>query len=172
MDKSIYGGFVGNTRFNNSGETPVLNFSLAVDKSYKDSNGKKVEKTKWVNCSLWGKRAESLNEYIRKGVFLVVEGETSSSVYLTTNDAGKREARSSLDLRVENLTLGGRGSGSSGPRDRMELPDEDEAPAKSKTPTRASSRTAGKSTRKGKAAKAPAAQAPVPVDEGDDIPFE
>jgi single-strand DNA-binding protein len=48
-------------RYTNNGD-PILSFSVGVTSGYGD---KKV--TTWVNCNLWGKRAESLHEHLRKG---------------------------------------------------------------------------------------------------------
>ena len=46
----------------NAGDSSVLGWSLAVDAGYGE---RKV--TTWVDCSLWGKRAESLADKIKKG---------------------------------------------------------------------------------------------------------
>ena len=58
-------------RFNSDGKQ-VSNFSLAIDDGYGDN-----KKTIWFRCSLWGKRAESLNQYLTKGQQVVVIGRLS-----------------------------------------------------------------------------------------------
>jgi single-strand DNA-binding protein len=82
-------------RRTNSGDA-VLGFSLAVDMG-KDKNGSKRESV-WINCSIWGKRAESLERYITKGSKLVLSGRPSVNVY---------EGKGSLNLSVQELTFMG-----------------------------------------------------------------
>jgi len=85
----------------------VLGFSLAVDNG-KDKNGNKRETT-WVKCSIWGKRASSLENYVRKGTKMVLTGRPGVDVY---------EGKGSLTLSVQELTFMGGGeqrdSGSGG----------------------------------------------------------
>jgi single-strand DNA-binding protein len=78
------------------GGDPVLGFSVAVDMG-KDKNGNKRDAV-WVNCSIWGKRAESLQSYIRKGTKLVLTGRPGVNVY---------EGKGSLTLSVNDLTFMG-----------------------------------------------------------------
>ena len=82
-------------RKTNNGDA-VLGFSIAVDNG-KDKNGNKRETT-WVNCSIWGKRAESLETYITKGTKLVLTGRPGVNVY---------EGKGSLTLSVNDLTFMG-----------------------------------------------------------------
>ena len=78
------------------GGDPVLGFSVAVDMG-KDRNGQKRDAV-WVNCSIWGKRAESLATYITKGTKLVLTGRPGVNVY---------EGKGSLTLSVNDLTFMG-----------------------------------------------------------------
>lgn len=76
----------------------VLGFSVAVDNG-KDKNGNKRDST-WYSCSIWGKRAESLENYIKKGTKLTLTGRAGVDVY---------EGRGSLTLNVNELTFQGGG---------------------------------------------------------------
>ena len=78
------------------GGDPVLGFSVAVDMG-KDKNGSKRDPV-WVNCSIWGKRAESLETYITKGTKLVLTGRPGVNIY---------EGKGSLTLSVSDLTFMG-----------------------------------------------------------------
>ena len=54
----------------------VVNFSLATSESYTDkSSGQKVEKTEWHRISFFGRAAEVIHEYCRKGSQIYVEGQ-------------------------------------------------------------------------------------------------
>lgn len=54
----------------------VLSFSVAVKQGY----GRDA-KSEWLRCSLWGKRARSLNEFLLKGVKVVVNGDLTIGEY-------------------------------------------------------------------------------------------
>lgn len=77
---------------------PVLNFSIAVDNG-KDKDGNKRDAT-WFDCSLWGKRAESLERYITKGMKLTVSGRPTARAH---------EGKAYLGINVQELTFMGGG---------------------------------------------------------------
>ena len=52
----------------------VVNFNLATTESYTDKSGQKVEKTEWHRVEFFGRPAEVIHEYMRKGRPLYVEG--------------------------------------------------------------------------------------------------
>jgi single-strand DNA-binding protein len=60
-------------RYTPSGQ-PVTNLSVATNRQYTDSNGQQVKETTWFRVSVWGKQAESCNQYLRKGSTVLVEG--------------------------------------------------------------------------------------------------
>lgn len=62
----------------------VCLFSLAVDRKFVQ-NGEKV--TDFINCQLWGKSAETLEKYVKKGMMIGVEGRIQTRKY--TNQQGQ-----------------------------------------------------------------------------------
>ena len=87
MQQLIIAGTVGRDAElrQTQGGDAVLGFSLAVDNG-KDRDGNKRDAT-WYDCSLWGKRANSLQSHIRKGDKLTVTGrpgarEHNGKVYM------------------------------------------------------------------------------------------
>lgn len=52
----------------------VCNGSLATSESYKDQSGQKVERTEWHRFAVYGKQAEFLANYLRKGSLVYLEG--------------------------------------------------------------------------------------------------
>lgn len=60
-------------RYSPSGD-PVTSFSIATDRQYSDSQGQRVKETIWFRVSVWGKQAESCNQYLKKGKMVLVEG--------------------------------------------------------------------------------------------------
>ena len=77
----------------------IVSFSVAVRSGYGER-----EKTMWVRCGLFGRRGESLFQYLKKGQQVAVTGELSLSNW------ADREGiqRSSLELRVNDVTLIGK----------------------------------------------------------------
>ncbi len=76
--------------------SPVAGFSIA------DSQGKD-KPTIWWNCSLFGKRAESLAQYLTKGQAVTVTGTLTEREY-TNRDGVKAKAQ---DVRVNDVALQG-----------------------------------------------------------------
>ena len=79
-----------------SGGESVLGFSVA------DSMGKD-KGTIWWSCQLWGKRAQSLQQYLVKGQQVTVVGTATEREY-TNKDGHKVKA---MDVRVNDIALQG-----------------------------------------------------------------
>lgn len=92
-------------RHTQSGQ-PVLNFSIAITKKWKDANGGKQERTEWVNCVLWGNRGEALAQYLTQGTKVCVEGELRSSKF-TDRDGHERYK---TEIHVDEVHLLGGGA--------------------------------------------------------------
>lgn len=56
--------------------TAVCNLSVATSDSFKDKNGNKVDKTEWHKVTIYGKLAEIIAEYAKKGTAVYIEGVT------------------------------------------------------------------------------------------------
>lgn len=82
-------------RYLNNGD-PVCTFSVA------DSQGKD-KPTIWWRCSLFGKRAESLSQYLTKGQSVTVSGVFTEREY-TDKDGAQKKAQ---EVRVNDLALQG-----------------------------------------------------------------
>ena len=80
--------------------------SLAVDNG-KDKNGNKRDTT-GVDCSIWGKRGESLERHITKGSKLTLIGRPTVDAY---------EGKGKLGISVDDLTFMGGGSSGDGSQD-------------------------------------------------------
>ena len=77
MNKVILFGNVGKDPDikNLEGDKKVAKFSLATTSHFKDRNGEKCTDTQWHNIVFWGKQAELVEKYIKKGSPLIIEGE-------------------------------------------------------------------------------------------------
>ncbi len=54
--------------------TLVANFSLATDRHWRDEVAEKHTETEWHRIVAWGKLAEIVGQYMRKGQLVYVEG--------------------------------------------------------------------------------------------------
>lgn len=57
------------------GETDFAKFSLATSETYKDKSGQKVTNTEWHNITVWRGLAKVVEQYVKKGSKLYVEGK-------------------------------------------------------------------------------------------------
>ena len=64
-------------RYTPSGQA-VTNFSVAVNESFTNSNGERIQRTIWFRVSAWGKQAEICNQYLKKGRMVLVEGRMTA----------------------------------------------------------------------------------------------
>ena len=78
-----------------TGKDNVLSFPVATDDGYG-----KDKKTMWFDCSVWGKRGETLESMLSKGTAVTVAGELGTRVH---------EANTYLTVNVANVTLQGGG---------------------------------------------------------------
>jgi len=99
MNLGIFGGRLGRDAELNhmSNGDPVCNFSLAVDIGTKD-----VPKTMWIECAVFGKRAETLHPYLTKGTKLTVSGRVALDEY-TSRTSG--EKKTSLRLTCSDIDM-------------------------------------------------------------------
>lgn len=71
------------------GGDDVLSFNVGSKQGWGDSAS-----TNWFRCSVWGKRARTLQQYLLKGVKVVAQGEFSVSMY---------EGKTQLNVRVNEV---------------------------------------------------------------------
>ena len=92
--------------------TPVCKFGIATNRKFKDRDGNLREEVCFVDCTTFGPRAETFNQYMSKGRSVLIEGRLQFQQW-TTPEGDKR---SKHEVVVENFTfLGGRGVEGGGP---------------------------------------------------------
>ena len=73
--------------FNNGGK--IAKFSLAIDDSYKDQNGNKIEKTYWQTVIVRNGLVKVVENYLTKGKEVAIEGKLTNRSWEDTN--GKKQ---------------------------------------------------------------------------------
>lgn len=84
----------------------VLEFGLAVNDRVRDASGEWVDRPNFVDCTVWGRRADALAKILAKGLKVCVEG---SIRYSSWEDRETGQRRSKLRVAVKELELMGRG---------------------------------------------------------------
>ncbi len=88
----------------------VCSFSVAVTERWKDrQTNEPREKTTWFRVTAWRKLAETCNQYVHKGMQIMVTGTVSASAY--TNPAGEPTATLELTARDVQFLSGRDGQG-------------------------------------------------------------
>src|ERR1700739_2512740 len=96
------------------GGAAVATLNMATTEVWNDKGGQRQEKTEWHRVVLWGKTAESLNEYLTKGKQIYVEGRLQTRQW-DDKDGNKRYT---TEIRGDRVVLLGGGSGRGAPVDR------------------------------------------------------
>ena len=123
--------------------TAVARITLAVNRTYTLEGGEKKEEVSFVDVDVWGRQAEVISQYMKKGRPLLVEGRLKQD---TWEDKNTKQKQSKLKVVLEGFSFldSGRGEGGGAPP----------APRPAAAP----------------AVTAPA-EADTPPPEGDDVPF-
>lgn len=119
------------------GGQAVASFSVATNRQYTASSGEQVKETIWFRISAWGRMAEVCNQYVKKGMKVLVEGrlnpdkDTGGPRVWTGQDGS---ARSSFEVTAGTVKfISSRGDyqehpDDSGHLDNEALPPEDDIP--------------------------------------------
>ena len=136
---------------------PVANIAIATSSKYKGKDGNMVEETEWHRVTFFGKLAEIVGQYMKKGRSVYIEGRLKTRKY-TDKDGVEKYATDIVATEMQ--LLGGREGGAGGGGDEV-----GEAPQRSPAPRSAPpARTAP--------APKPAAKSSTGFDDmDDDIPF-
>jgi single-strand DNA-binding protein len=112
------------------GGSQVANFGIATNRSYKDKSGQRQEATEFHNVVAFGRTAEVIAQYVKKGRPLYIEGRITTRSW-DDKETGKKNYRT--EIIVETFQFGadggkgaaGSGSGASGTQDEQPSPAEE-----------------------------------------------
>jgi len=113
--------------------TKVTNFSIATIYSYKKEDGTKVENPEFSNCVAFGKVAEIIGQYLKKGQLAMIQGRLQTQSW-DDKDSGKKMYRT--EIIVEKMQMGPKaGAGSAEqPKEEKKVEPEIEYPAEDINP--------------------------------------
>ncbi len=112
----------------------VCSFSVATNRVWKDKNGARQESAEYHNVVAFGRQAETVAQYMKKGSSILVEGRMQTRSW---EDKTSGEKKYRTEIVAERTQFGPRGQGSSAPSgnkaasepqgeaDTIEYPEED-----------------------------------------------
>ena len=97
----------------------VASFSIATTERYKDQQGNQQEKTEWHNIVAWKRLAEIIEQYVRKGSSLYIEGKLTTRSW--DDQQGQKKYRTEV-IASSIQMLGGKNEGSQQAPQRQRQP--------------------------------------------------
>ena len=103
--------------------TAVTNLSVATNESWKNQNGELQDRTEWHRVVMYGKMAETANEYMHKGQMVYIEGRLQTNEWEDQN----QNKRKTTEIKCDNFTmLGRRGDTNNQSGNQPEKPEQDD----------------------------------------------
>jgi len=94
------------------GGQPTASFSLATTERWTDKSGQRQEKTEWHNIVAWGKLAELVNQYLKKGRSAYIEGRITNRSW--DDRDGNKKYRTEIVASQIHFLGSGTGAGAAG----------------------------------------------------------
>jgi single-strand DNA-binding protein len=127
LNKVLLIGHLGadpESRFMTSGSA-VTNFNLATNESWKSAEGDIKDKTEWHRVVIFGKKAETAAEYMKKGQLVFIEGRLQTRSWEDKDNV----KRYTTEVLCDNFTmLGRKGEGGSAAPSQKDSDQEDDLP--------------------------------------------
>jgi single-strand DNA-binding protein len=82
----------------------MATFNLATSEVYYNNQGEKVEETQWHNIVVWGKKVDVVENYVKKGQEIAIQGKIQTRSY---EKDGEKRYITEINLN-ELLMLGGK----------------------------------------------------------------
>ena len=101
---NIIGRVTKNAQINTlTNSKKVVNFSIAINDSYKSKQGERVELTTYYNCSYW--ISPNVAKILTKGTLVELTGRASSNAWIGKDG----EIKSGLNFHTSNIQIYGGG---------------------------------------------------------------
>ncbi len=89
----------------------ACNFTIAVNRVFRGSDGNQQEQTSFIDCVAWGRSGETIAQYVKKGSALIVSGRIEQRSW---EDKTSGQRRSRTEIIVDDFSfVGGSDGGSS-----------------------------------------------------------
>jgi single-strand DNA-binding protein len=111
--------------------TAVTNLSVACNRRWTDGDGNAKSQVTWLRVSVWGRQAETCNEFLTKGSKVLVEGELSPDESGNPKTFTRRDGTAGASYEVRGsrvLFLDARGESDTPAAAAAAVVEEDEIP--------------------------------------------
>ena len=88
----------------------ACNFTIAVNRVFRGSDGNQQEQTSFIDCVAWGKSGETISQYVKKGSGLIVSGRIEQRSW---EDKASGQRRSRTEIVVDDFSFVGGSDGGS-----------------------------------------------------------
>lgn len=112
-----------------AGGMSVLTIGVAVNERKRNANGEFEDYANFVECSVFGKRADALAKYLAKGTKVVIEGHLHYSSWEDKNGGGRRSKLTVYVDELEFMSARSAGNGAADERPAEPVPEPSEVPA-------------------------------------------
>ncbi len=83
----------------------VVSFSVATNRYWRTKEGERKESTEFHNVVVWGRQAEVVNQFSKKGSIIMIEGRLQTRAW----EGKDGQTRRTTEIVAENIQLGPRG---------------------------------------------------------------
>jgi len=87
-------------RYTKDKQTPVCEFSVALDSGWGDH-----KRTTFIDCTAWGKQAEFVKKYFKKGDGIFIDGRLDQDIW-EDKETGKRRSKHKITVQVVSFPVG------------------------------------------------------------------
>lgn len=91
----------------------ACNFTIAVNRSFRGSDGEQQEQTSFIDCVAWGRSGETIAQYVKKGSGLIVSGRIEQRSW---EDKTSGQKRSRVEIVVDDFSFVGGNESAGGSR--------------------------------------------------------
>lgn len=81
------------------GDSNVARFRVAINRKFTTKSGEKKEESTYIDCEMWGPRANIIGEYLGKGDPILIEGHLKQETW----DTKDGEKRSKIIVSIEDF---------------------------------------------------------------------
>ena len=103
---------------------PFCSFTVATNRTYTDKQGQKQQQTEFHNVIAWGKQADIISQYAKKGTMILVDGRLQTRSW---EQDGKKHYKT--EVVVDSFRLGPKSSKPAGEETPIVSSEEEAAPA-------------------------------------------
>ncbi len=99
-----------------TGNNAVANIGLAVNRRFRTQDGQNREETTFVDCEAWGRTAETMAQYLKKGRPVFVEGRLKLDQWQDKEGNNRSKLKVVIDnfQFIDSRESGGGGGGNGG----------------------------------------------------------